>query len=50
VDLPENLSVRGLVTTVQIKNLDFKARHASFVLKVPDEVVTECLKKIRTFL
>jgi len=50
VELPEDLAVRGVVITDQIKNLDFKARHATFEIKVPDEVVTECLKKIRTFL
>jgi len=50
VKLPDHLSIRGVIITDQIKNLDFKARNAEFKEKAPEEVVIECLKKIRTFL
>src|SRR5690625_3066970 len=50
VSLPDHLSIQGVIITDQIKNLDFKARNAEFKEKTSEEVVIECLKKIRTFL
>lgn len=50
VDLPEGLDVEGVVIIDQLKNLDFRARNATIIEKVPDDVVDICLKKIRTFL
>lgn len=48
--LPEGLVFDGVILTDQIKNLDWRARRIVVVGKAPDEVVDECLNKIRTFL
>ncbi|WJY27335.1 type II toxin-antitoxin system PemK/MazF family toxin [Sporosarcina trichiuri] len=50
VALPKDLKTSGVIITDQLKNLDFRARNASVIETVPDEVVQECLKKIRTYL
>ncbi|MEI2282413.1 type II toxin-antitoxin system PemK/MazF family toxin [Paenibacillus polysaccharolyticus] len=48
--LPEGSYFDGVILTDQIKNLDWKARQIDIVAKASDEVVRECLDKIRTFL
>lgn len=48
--LPEGSYFDGVILTDQIKNLDWKARQIDIVGKASDEVVRECLDKIRTFL
>lgn len=50
VPLPEGLSTRGVIITDQIKNLDYRARNINIIETAPQETVTTCLKKIRTFL
>lgn len=50
VSLPDGLVFDGVILTDQIKNLDWRARRIDIVGNVPDEVVVECLDKIRTFL
>lgn len=48
--LPNGLVFNGVVLTDQIKNLDWRASRIDIVGKAPDEVVSECLDKIHTFL
>lgn len=48
--LPNGLVFNGVVLTDQIKNLEWQARRIDVVGKAPDEVVSECLEKIHTFL
>ncbi|XID91591.1 type II toxin-antitoxin system PemK/MazF family toxin [Paenibacillaceae bacterium WGS1546] len=48
--LPDGLVFNGVILTDQIKNLDWRARRIDIVGKAPNEVVTECLDKIHTFL
>ena len=48
--LPKGLVFEGVILTDQIKNLDWRARRIDIVGKAPNELVNECLDKIRTFL
>ena len=48
--LPDGLVFNGVILTDQIKNLDWRARRIDIVGKAPNEVVSECLDKIHTFL
>ncbi len=48
--LPDGLVFNGVILTDQIKNLDWRARRMDVAGKAPNDVVNECLDKIRTFL
>lgn len=48
--LSGDLVFNGVILTDQIKNLDWRARRIEIVGKAPDEIVSECLDKIHTFL
>jgi mRNA interferase MazF len=44
VALPANLRITGVVLTDQLRNLDWKARRASFIDHLPDEAIAEILR------
>jgi mRNA interferase MazF len=50
VALPEDLEVSGVVLADQVKNLDWRVRHAEHVCTVPQYVVTEVLGKLNALL
>jgi mRNA interferase MazF len=50
VRLPEGLPVTGVILADQVKSLDWRARKAEVVCKVPEEVVQEVLLKLETLL
>jgi mRNA interferase MazF len=50
VRLPEGLPVTGVILADQVKSLDWRARKAEVVCKVPEEVVQEVLLKLGTLL
>ncbi len=50
VPLPEGLPVAGVVGADQVKNLDWRARKASRIGAVPEEVVTEVVRRLQTLL
>lgn len=50
VSIPKNLRVSGVVLSDQIKNLDWRARNIAFIAKLPNTVLAETLKKVRTLL
>lgn len=50
VVLPEGLRVTGVVLADQVRNLDWQARRAVFMAKMPVEVMDEVLQKIGTLL
>lgn len=50
VKLPDDLAFQGVILTDQVKNLDWKARKVEIKGQVPEEVVTDCLARIHTFL
>jgi mRNA interferase MazF len=43
--LPQGLKVTGVVLSDQLKSLDWKARKAKYVAKIPDSVMSEVLAK-----
>ncbi len=50
VIIPPNLTVSGTVLADQVKNLDWRARRADFIEKLPAAVVNDILAKVRTLL
>lgn len=50
VVLPANRKVTGAVLSDQIKSLDWKARDAELITRLPQAVTDEVLKKVRTLL
>lgn len=50
VAIPKNKKVSGVVLSDQLKSLDWRARNVEFITKLPDSVIEEVLKKIKTLL
>ena len=50
VDVPAGLDVKGTVLADQIKNLDWKARNATSLCRLPDETIEQVLAKAATLL
>lgn len=50
VALPEGLEVSGVVLADQVKSLDWRAREAVLIARLPGRVVTEVLHKLKTLL
>jgi mRNA interferase MazF len=50
VQLPAGLPVSGVVLADQVKNLDWRARNAEIIGRLPDQVVEEILAKLSTLL
>jgi mRNA interferase MazF len=50
VSLPEGLPVTGVVGADQVKSLDWRARKASWIGTVPEEVVAEVVRRLQTLL
>ena len=50
VSLPHGIQVSGVVLSDQVKNLDWKARQASFCCSVPKETIHEVLNKLGTLI
>ena len=50
VPLPAGLSVTGVVGADQVKSLDWRARKATRIAAVPEEIVTQVLSRLQTLL
>ena len=50
VSLPEELPVTGVVGADQVRSLDWRARKASWIGTVPEEVVEEVVRRLQTLL
>ena len=50
VVIPNNLPVSGVVLADHLKSLDWKARKAEFMGRLPEEVLADCLAKIRILI
>src|SRR3990172_1090790 len=50
VSLPEKFPVAGVVLSDQAKSLDWKARDAEFICRVPPEITQRALQKLGTLL
>lgn len=48
--LPEGLEVKGAILSDQVKSLDWKARKAQFICKLPPEKFNEVVKKLSTLI
>jgi mRNA interferase MazF len=48
--LPEGLPIHGVILTDQVKSLDWRAREAEKIARLPDAVMQEVLSKINTLL
>lgn len=50
VAIPEGLKVTGVVLSDQVRSFDWRARNASFICRLPPEVVTEVFLRLRSLL
>ena len=50
VQIPSGLEVRGAILADQVKSLDWRAREAELMCKLPAEAIAEVLQKIRVLL
>jgi mRNA interferase MazF len=48
--IPSGLEVSGVVLSDQVKSLDWRARRAEFVCRLPGDTTTEVLQKLGTLL
>lgn len=48
--VPSGMEVSGVVLSDQVKCLDWKARRATFICRLPASVIDEVLKKLGTLL
>lgn len=50
VMIPDNLEINGVILSDQIKSLDWKARKAEFICKLPKLALAETQNKLSTLL
>ncbi|MCB0090128.1 MAG: type II toxin-antitoxin system PemK/MazF family toxin [Caldilineaceae bacterium] len=50
VQIPEGSKVSGVVLADQVKSLDWRARNALFICKLPDAVVHEVMQKVAALI
>lgn len=50
VVLPSGLPVTGVILADQVKSLDWNARQASFIARLPANIVADVLAKLTTLL
>ncbi|MEA3356014.1 MAG: type II toxin-antitoxin system PemK/MazF family toxin [Candidatus Bipolaricaulota bacterium] len=50
VVLPPNLPVRGAILSDQVKSLDWRAREAESICRLPTVITTETLQRLGTLL
>ena len=48
--IPAGLKINGAILSDQVKSLDWKARQAEFVCKLPSSTMNEVLQKLNTLL
>lgn len=50
VPLPEGLPVSGVVLADQVKSLDWRARQAEIIARLPDETTADVLARLQTLI
>jgi mRNA interferase MazF len=50
IALPSGMAIEGVILTDQVKSLDWRARRFKIKGQAPQEVITDCLDIIHTFL
>jgi mRNA interferase MazF len=48
--IPNELEIRGVILSDQVKNLDWRARQAKFICKLPQTTMDEVLQKLYAIL
>jgi mRNA interferase MazF len=48
--IPDGLPVVVAILSAQVKSLDWRARNASLICTLPDEIISEALQKLATLL
>lgn len=48
--IPEGLEIKGAILSDQVKSLDWKARQAEFICKLPPEKFNEVVKKLNALI
>ena len=48
--IPEGLKISGAILSDQVKSLDWRARQAELVCKLPPSTIDEALQKLNTLL
>ncbi|RXT00076.1 endoribonuclease MazF [Ammoniphilus sp. CFH 90114] len=50
VSIPQDLPIEGAILSDQVKSLDWQSQKASFICKVPAELLEEVISKIKLLL
>src|SRR5579862_4089706 len=50
VDLPDQLPIRGVILSDQVRNLDWKARKAKYITTLPKKALVELIAKLRLLI
>jgi mRNA interferase MazF len=50
VSIPSGLSVEGVVLSDEVRSLDWKARQAEFICRLPTDTTLEVLQKLGTLI
>lgn len=50
VVVPERAGIEGVVLADQVKSLDWRARKAELITRLPDEAIRDVLQKLSTLL
>jgi mRNA interferase MazF len=50
VPIPDGLAVSGIVLSDQVKNLDWRARRAELICRLPRATILEVLHKLATLV
>ena len=50
VAIPADLAVTGVVLSDQAKCLDWRVRNAEFIAQLPESIINEVLKKLKSLL
>jgi mRNA interferase MazF len=50
VKLPDGIGITGVILADQVKSLDWRVRQATFIARIPDDVIVQVLGKLNTLL
>ena len=50
VAIPDGIDVTGAILSDQIKSLDWRVRQATFITRLPDDILQDVLQKLNTLL
>jgi len=50
VIIPEEFGISGVVLSDHVKNLDWKARKAEFIFRLPENLIKEVISKLRVLI